>query len=65
MNCRDCPRYDLEGRVCRDGKINPQRYEQAKEAAQIFGLRSICAYNDHRERLISVRQVLLDRNGGR
>ena len=53
--CRDCHRYDTAAEKCLDGKINPPRYEQALSAAQVMGLRSICIFNDHRERLVSVR----------
>jgi hypothetical protein len=55
MNCRDCPRYDHEGRRCRDGKLNPPRYSDAVEVANVWGVRAICAYNDHRPRLVAVR----------
>ena len=55
--CRDCVRYDKETEKCLDGKINPQRYEQAVSASQVMGLRAICMFNDHRERLVSVRGV--------
>jgi hypothetical protein len=54
--CRDCPRHDPEAGRCRDGKTNPERYDQAVEVVRLFGLRAICTYNDHRERLIEVRQ---------
>lgn len=65
MNCRDCPRYDQEAGNCRDKKINPQGYDLAAEAAKVFGIRAICTYNDHRERLIAVRQAIPNRLGGR
>ncbi|HXH61392.1 MAG TPA: hypothetical protein VNI20_08535 [Fimbriimonadaceae bacterium] len=55
MDCRDCPRYDPENRRCRDGKLNPPRYSDAVEVANVWGVRAICAYNDHRPRLVSVR----------
>jgi hypothetical protein len=38
-----------------DGKLNPQRYSDAIEVANVWGVRSICAYNDHRQRLVEVR----------
>ena len=55
MKCRDCPRYDQEKLRCLDGKLNPQRYSDAIEVANVWGVRSICAYNDHRQRLVEVR----------
>ncbi len=55
MDCRDCARYDKEAAKCRDGKVNPQRYEHALSVAQVMGLRSICVFNDHRERIVGVR----------
>ncbi len=61
MYCRDCVRYEKETAKCLDGKINPQRYEQAVSASQVLGLRAICTFNDHRERLVSVRRGPLGR----
>lgn len=61
MTCRDCPRYDGEKRICRDGKLNPHRYEQAQEVVKLFGLRVVCPFNDHRERLIYNRSAPLSR----
>jgi hypothetical protein len=55
MQCQDCPLFDPELRRCRDGKINPQKWEQALEAANVFGIRALCAYNDHRESLARSR----------
>ena len=55
MYCRDCARYDEKAQKCLDGKVNPPRYEQAVSVSQVLGLRAICAFNDHRERLVSVR----------
>jgi hypothetical protein len=57
MNCRDCPRYDKDGRNCLDGKLNPQKWRQAVDVANIYGLRVICPLNDHRERLIRARGI--------
>ena len=57
MYCRDCARYDFDTEKCQDGKVNPQRYEQAVSVSQVLGIRSICMFNDHRERLVSVRKV--------
>ena len=53
--CRDCVRYEEETQKCLDGKVNPQRYEQALAVSQVLGLRAICTFNDHRERLVSVK----------
>jgi hypothetical protein len=38
-----------------DQKVNPQRYRDAVEVANLFGLRVICMFNDHREKLIQSR----------
>lgn len=53
--CRDCPRYDPEAERCRDGKINPLEWENAVSVSRQFGVRAICVFNDHRERLIHAR----------
>jgi hypothetical protein len=55
MLCRDCARYDLENKRCLDAKVNPQDWETAVTVAQVFGLRSICVFNDYRERLVRAR----------
>jgi hypothetical protein len=55
MDCRDCPRHDADERRCRDGKINPRDWETAVNVANVLGLRSICVFNDHRERLVRSR----------
>lgn len=55
MKCRDCPRFDQDSERCRDGKVNPESYEAAMNVSQILGLRSICTFNEHRERLIENR----------
>jgi len=55
MECRDCARWDLEERKCRDGKINPHSWETAVSVSQVFGIRSICMFNDYRERLVNSR----------
>lgn len=57
MNCEDCPRFDHDSRKCKDGKVNPRRWDQAVEVANIMGLRMICTFNDHRERLIKNRGI--------
>lgn len=53
MNCRDCARY-VEGR-CQDQKVNPATWAQAVEVANVLGVRAICVFNDHRERLVLSR----------
>lgn len=55
MYCRDCPRYDAEAKRCKDSKVNPQNWETAVEVSQVLGLRSICVFNDYRERLVRAR----------
>ena len=55
MYCRDCPRFDLENNRCKDSKVNPLEYETAINVANVLGLRAICVFNDHRERLIDTR----------
>jgi hypothetical protein len=58
--CRDCPRYDSDAERCRDGKVNPESWENAVSVSQIMGLRSICIFNDYRERLIAARRPFPD-----
>lgn len=55
MDCRDCPRYDTDERKCRDGKVNPQKWSQAVDVANIHGIRALCPFNDFREKLIQSR----------
>jgi hypothetical protein len=55
MVCRDCARYDGDQGRCRDQKVNPQSWDQAVSVAQVLGLRSICTFNDYRERLVRSR----------
>lgn len=55
MYCRDCPRYDESAHKCKDDKVNPQSWETAVSVANVLGLRSICLFNDHRERLVRAR----------
>lgn len=57
MECRDCARFDPDAKRCLDRKVNPQTWELAVCVAQQVGLRSICVFNDHRERLISAREA--------
>lgn len=57
MHCRDCPRFNNEVNKCQDGKLNPLGWENAVEVAQIYGIRSICAYNDFRERLLDAQRI--------
>jgi hypothetical protein len=55
--CRDCPRWDDEKSRCQDGKVNPQKYSMAVDVANVLGVRSICVFNDYRERLIRGRST--------
>lgn len=63
MLCRDCPRFDPETEQCRDRKINPQSWENTIQVAQTFGVRAICVFNHHRERLVATREPLRGPNG--
>jgi hypothetical protein len=60
MHCRDCSRFDPELRKCRDQKVNPITWAEAVDVANVMGLRSICMFNDHREKLV-VSRTLPDR----
>lgn len=55
MFCKDCARFNSETNQCRDGKLNPQSWGQAVEVANQLGVRSICMFNDFRERLVESR----------
>jgi hypothetical protein len=57
MRCEDCHRFDLENRKCLDRKVNPPTWGQAVEVANVLGLRAICTFNAHRERLVQCRAV--------
>ncbi len=57
MNCPDCPRYDPESETCRDAKINPRKWSDAVEAAHIYGVRAVCVFCEHRERLVACQIV--------
>lgn len=57
MRCSDCPRFDKEARRCLDGKVNPQKWNDAVETANVLGVRVICTYNDFRERLVQTRTL--------
>ena len=39
-----------------DGKVNPHNYQTAVEVVQVLGLRSVCPFNDFRERLVAARK---------
>jgi hypothetical protein len=56
LYCRDCHRYDAENATCKDGKVNPPSWETAVTVSQVLGLRSICTFNDFRERLVHCRK---------
>ncbi len=53
--CRDCVRFNIETRECRDKKLNPQSWEESVQVANLMGVRAICMFNDHRERLVESR----------
>lgn len=55
MRCDDCPRFQAEEQVCRDGKVNPHSLDAAREVAKYMGLRAICTLNDFREALVNIR----------
>jgi hypothetical protein len=52
MQCRDCARFDGESGHCRDKKLNPDTWEEAVNVSRVYGIRAVCMFNDHRERLI-------------
>jgi hypothetical protein len=54
MRCEDCPRFDEDEGVCKDGKCNPQSYPAAVEVIQIHGPRAICMLNDFREQMLDI-----------
>ena len=58
MDCRDCARYDEESETCKDRKVNPKRWEEAVTVAQLMGVRAVCAFSDHRERLVASRRPM-------
>lgn len=58
MYCRDCPRYDAKTERCADRKVNPMSWESAVQVSQVMGLRSICTFNDFRERLVASRKPM-------
>ena len=62
MNCRDCPRYDQDAHTCKDGKINPASWGQAVDAAHYFGVRAVCVFCEHRERLVACQVAPSARN---
>lgn len=57
MRCRDCARYDLEAQKCLDSKVNPFRWDQAVDVANLLGVRAICVFNPFREKLLASRCV--------
>lgn len=66
MHCRDCSRFDIAARKCRDGKVNPQTWGESIEVANHLGVRCICVFNDYREKLVSTRVVqFVPRRAGR
>lgn len=63
MRCRDCARYDAEADKCRDEKVNPEDWGSAIIVANVMGVRAICMFNDHRERLVLSRIEALSQFG--
>jgi hypothetical protein len=59
MFCQDCTRFDADEEKCRDRKLNPITWDEAVNVANAFGVRAICMFNDHREKLILARQPQL------
>lgn len=57
MYCRDCARFDTETDRCKDAKVNPADWDTAVNVSNVMGLRSICSFNDFRERLIRARMA--------
>lgn len=55
MYCRDCALWNPEDRRCKNGKVNPQSWEETVNVANVLGVRAICIFNDHRERLVGSR----------
>ena len=58
MDCKDCHRFDADAKRCMDGKINPHNWETAVSVTQILGIRTICMFNDYRERIIESRSPI-------
>ena len=58
MDCKDCHRFDSDAKRCMDGKVNPHNWETAVSVSQILGIRTICMFNDYRERLIQSRSPI-------
>lgn len=65
MDCKDCARYDDATETCRDRKVNPRRWEDAVTVAQMYGIRSVCAFSDYRERLVASRRPLSEQRTDR
>lgn len=59
MDCRDCTRFAADAHRCLDGKLNPITWGEAVDVGNIYGIRAICMFNDHRERLVRSRGVRL------
>lgn len=53
--CRDCALWEAESNRCRNGKVNPHSWEETVNVANVLGVRAICIFNDHRERLVQSR----------
>lgn len=55
MKCKDCVRFNPDTEKCKDQKLNPHNWETAVNVAQTHGVRTICIFNDFRERLVHNR----------
>ncbi len=53
--CAGCSSWDAEAGRCRDGKVNPAGWVAAVEVANVLGVRALCPFNKHRERLVRSR----------
>jgi hypothetical protein len=63
LECKHCARYDSDAGKCRDEKLNPGDWGSAITVANVLGVRAICLFNDHRERLVLSRLEALEQFG--
>lgn len=52
--CPRCRLYDRLTRRCTVGKVNPRTKLDTYEAAQVLGVRALCAFNLYRDRLLHI-----------
>lgn len=52
--CPRCRLYDRLARRCTAGKVNPRTKLDTYEAAQVLGVRALCAFNLYRDRILSI-----------